>query len=313
MPRNPTFHILLGMLGGALMLLAIPGFAQQQGAPEVCRACHADRYASYAASKHGQQGNVRGPATHGSCLACHGQGALEHAKQGGGRGVGGIINPASTAQSADQRNAGCLSCHKNDSKRSHWMGSTHQSRELACASCHSLHVARDRVLDKLTQPEVCFSCHKEQRAEINRPSRHAIVEGKVGCSDCHNPHGSAGPKLMKRDSVVETCYQCHMEKRGPFVHEHEPVTEDCSNCHNPHGTVAEFMLKMRPPMLCHQCHTPHGGNVLQLMGQQNPALLTTGKNGVGYTQARGCVNCHTQIHGSNNASFTNPPAQFFLR
>ncbi len=312
MLRKKLLHCLLGALGSAFMLLA-PAFAQAPAAPEVCKACHSSYYDSFAASKHGQQGNVRGPATHGSCLACHGQGALEHAKQGGGRGVGGIINPASKAQSADERNAGCLSCHKSDSKRSHWMGSTHQAREVACASCHSLHTPRDKVLDKLTQPEVCFSCHKEQRAEINRPSRHAITEGKIGCSDCHNPHGSVGPKLMKRDSVVETCYQCHMEKRGPFVHEHEPVTEDCSNCHNPHGTVAEFLLKMRPPMLCHQCHTPHGGNVLQLMGQQNPALLTTGKNGVGYTQARGCVNCHTQIHGSNNASFTNPTVQFFLR
>ena len=57
---------------------------------------------------------------------------------------------------------------------------------------------------------------------------------------------------MKRDSVNETCYACHMEKRGPFVHTHEPVAEDCSNCHNPHGTTAENLLKARPPFLCHQ-------------------------------------------------------------
>ena len=87
--------------------------------------------------------------------------------------------------------------------------------------------------------------------ELNRPSRHPILEGKVACSDCHNVHGSVGPKLVKKDSTVETCYQCHAEKRGPFVHNHEPVQEDCGNCHNPHGTVADSLLKMRQPFLCH--------------------------------------------------------------
>ena len=43
------------------------------------------------------------------------------------------------------------------------------------------------------------------------------------CSDCHAVHGSAGPKLAKRDTVNTTCYTCHAEKRGPFVWEHAPV------------------------------------------------------------------------------------------
>jgi DmsE family decaheme c-type cytochrome len=164
---------------------------------------------------------------------------------------------------------------------------------------------------------VCFTCHKEQRTQISKPSHHPIPEGKMGCSDCHNPHGSVGPKLMKRDSVNDTCYTCHMEKRGPFVHTHEPVAEDCSNCHNPHGTTAENLLKARPPFLCHQCHTPHGGQVAQLAGQrQSSALLsgtTSGKSGINYTMARGCLNCHTQVHGTNNPSTANPTPQFNFR
>jgi DmsE family decaheme c-type cytochrome len=197
------------------------------------------------------------------------------------------------------------------------MGSTHQSRDVACASCHQVHTAHDEVRDKRTQPDVCFTCHKEQRTQISKPSHHPIPEGKMGCSDCHNPHGSVGPKLMKRDSVNETCYTCHMEKRGPFVHTHEPVAEDCSNCHNPHGTTAENLLKARPPFLCHQCHTPHGGNIAQLRGQGQPSSLlsgiTGGKSGINYTMARGCVNCHTQVHGTNNPSTTNPTPQFNFR
>ena len=58
--------------------------ARDQSGAEVCKACHAGYVESYLTTKHGQSGNVRGP----DCLSCHGQGALEHAKQGGGRGVG---------------------------------------------------------------------------------------------------------------------------------------------------------------------------------------------------------------------------------
>ena len=273
--------------------------------PEVCNACHADRVKGYEASVHGAKGNLSGPANAGQCSTCHGDGT-EHVKAGGGRGVGGIKNPGGKLMSADDKSNTCLNCHKRDSKRSHWDGSTHQLRGTACTSCHTVH-SRDRVRDKRTQFEVCFTCHKDKRVEINRPSRHAILEGKVGCSDCHNPHGSVGPKLMKRDSVVETCYQCHMEKRGPFVHSHEPVNEDCTTCHNPHGTVTEDMLKLRPPFLCHQCHTPHGGNVLVLRGQ--PGVVpsaTAGKSGINYTQGRGCRNCHSQIHGTNNPASGTP-------
>lgn len=222
-----------------------------------------------------------------------------------------------TDSPADERNGACLSCHEKDARRSHWEGSTHQARDVACTNCHQIHAKKDLVMDKRTQPDICYSCHKEQRAQVNKPSHHPIPEGKMSCSDCHNPHGSVGPKLSKRDSVNETCYMCHMEKRGPFVHNHEPVNEDCSNCHNPHGTVAESMLKARPPFLCHQCHTPHGGQVAQLAGQGQPAALlsatSSGKSGINYTQGRGCLNCHTQVHGSNNPSATNPTPQFNLR
>jgi hypothetical protein len=52
------------------------------------------------------------------------------------------------------------------------------------------------------------------------------------------------------------------------------------------------MLKVRSPFLCQQCHEPtnHQGGAASLKG------TFTGAN----TAARGCLNCHTNIHGSNN-------------
>ena len=233
----------------------------------VCTRCHDESepypVLSIAKTKHGTVADGRMP----TCTSCHGESkshvenlrkegekdrpkpdrTFEGPLRGSGRPRRGLRPPPppfppavgqrSTVPVAE-RNAPCLTCHQGG-KRVHWQGSVHETRDVACTSCHQVHTAHDRVRDKLTQSDVCFMCHKEQRVQINRMSRHPILEGKVGCSDCHNPHGTAGAKLLVRDNVNDTCYTCHMEKRGPFVRNHQPVTEDCSICHNPHGTTVE--------------------------------------------------------------------------
>jgi DmsE family decaheme c-type cytochrome len=316
--------ICIGLFSLASSVLAADAPAAQGAAAQkalardaVCTACHNESWRTPVLTlyqtRHGNRADPRAP----NCQSCHGDSDAHQKDPGGAHPDVVFAAKSKNVSSSDDRYTACLTCHQTDSKRSHWMGSTHESRDVACVSCHQVHTAHDAVRDKHTQPDVCFACHKEQRTQINKPSHHPIPEGKMGCSDCHNPHGSVGPKLMKRDSVNETCYTCHMEKRGPFVHTHEPVAEDCANCHNPHGTTAENLLKARPPFLCHQCHTPHGGNIAQLRGQGQPSALlsgiTGGKSGINYTMARGCVNCHTQVHGTNNPSTTNPTPQFNFR
>jgi DmsE family decaheme c-type cytochrome len=315
------------LLAAALGVLAPLAAQAQDKAPRkdlvlkgdaVCTRCHdeTEEYPvlSIGKTRHGTVADGRTP----SCTSCHGESPTHVNKPADAKErpkPDRMFSKASLTP-MESRNEACMTCHRRDSTRSHWEGSTHQLRDVACTSCHQIHTQHDRVREKITQTEVCFSCHKEQRAMMNRPSRHPIPEGKVVCSDCHNPHGSVGPKLVKRDSVNDTCYTCHMEKRGPFVHNHEPVAEDCMNCHNPHGTVVENLLKARAPFLCHQCHTPHGPNVPTLLGRPATAsfpTVTSGKNPINITQGRGCLNCHTEVHGSNNPSVTNPTPQFRLR
>ena len=134
------------------------------------------------------------------------------------------------------RNFPCLACHENDAKRSHWDGSAHQAADVACTSCHQVHAANDRVRDKRTQPEVCFTCHKEQRNEFDKPSHHPLTEGKMSCTDCHQPHGAVGPKLLRRHGVNNTCYNCHEHSpaRVQAQHRGEVSTrnlDDCVRCH----------------------------------------------------------------------------------
>jgi len=282
-------------------LIGNPGNASAQSTggpgPEVCKGCHADQAESYHASVMSAKRDPRGPGGAGGCAACHGDGTA-HVKAGGGKGVGGIINPGAKSMSAEAKTKICLTCHQGD-RRINWVGGAHQAADVTCTNCHSMHKnkGKDAVRAKITQADVCFACHKEQRAQSTRPSRHPIKEGKVVCSDCHNPHGSAGPNNLVKATLNEVCYTCHAEKRGPFLREHPPARESCANCHTPHGSLHTPLLRARVPWLCQECHS----------AQFHPstAYSGTGVPPLGAAQqilARGCENCHAQVHGTNHPS-----------
>jgi len=239
-------------------------------------------------TEHGTVADKRTP----TCTSCHGESEKHLANK---RVKPDRMFTKTSLTPIEDRNKACLTCHQGN-RRILWQGSTHQTHEIACTSCHQIHIQHDKVREKLTQPTVCFTCHKEQRVQIIRPYRHPILEGKVVCSDCHNPHGSVAPALMVRENINETCYQCHMEKRGPYVRNHPPVQENCGLCHNPHGSTIPNLLKVRAPFLCQECHEPnsHRGTIPSALPGNPPNL------NMGVLLARGCVNCHTEIHGSNN-------------
>lgn len=249
-------------------------------------------------TRHGTQADARTP----TCTTCHGA-SLDHANYNGSDKPPKPTHVfgRKSSETAEEKSAVCSTCHQGG-KRMHWSSSAHASRDVACTSCHQIHAAQDKVLNRRTQAEVCYTCHKQQRMEMSKLSHHPIPEGKMSCTDCHNPHGSAGQKALLKDGTNATCFTCHPEKRGPFLHNHQPVSDDCGNCHNPHGTSAENLLKSRMPFLCQQCHgsTAHPGNVPGVRSNMPNAVSTNIGPGLG--QATGCVNCHTNIHGSNNPS-----------
>jgi len=260
---------------------------------ETCLVCHEGVVEAFKDTRHGKKGfELRSDR---ACETCHGP-AAAHAEAGGDKTKIKSVE----ALFSEEKSAMCLQCHEKGGKML-WSGSAHESRGLACQTCHSVHHPKSEKsqLSQANETDLCFSCHKQKASQFLKASHHPIREGKVSCSDCHNPHGAQKASLVDADSVAEKCYQCHAEKRGPFLWEHAPVREDCSICHEPHGTNHLKLLKTKEPFLCQRCHsdTRHPGTLYDQTQIVSNRLFN-----------RSCVNCHSTIHGSNH-----PSGKTFLR
>ena len=309
--KNALRAVLLGLSGlvfsaaSSAQTAAAPAPAAGQGTAyseqgaDTCLTCHNEGWAypifPIFKTKHANRADKRTPFAGLQCEACHGPGA-KHA----GTGDKGAINSFKDSSfiPVGERNKVCLGCHEGKA-RVGWHGSMHESRNVACTSCHKLHADHDPVLAKATQPDVCYQCHKQQRADFNKPSVHPVRFGKMTCSECHSPHGSTATAMLVKPTVNQTCYSCHAEKRGPFLWEHAPVAENCALCHTPHGSVRPALLTQSPPLLCQQCHAAAGHPAVARTGSALPA---NGAVGAGFVLARSCSNCHSQVHGSNHPS-----------
>jgi DmsE family decaheme c-type cytochrome len=301
--------LVVGLGGGALQVkasVAAPSAAVQQGAvseylgSEACATCHVESMDTWKGTAMGKA-FLEHPKTDTEklgCEACHGPGRT-HAEGGGD--INAIIRfGKQSTQSAEEQNEQCLQCHEKGN-RMFWQGSMHESRGVACVTCHQVMkpnipstrfdepLTGNHQFVKQTTMEVCFQCHPMRQAQVQRSAHMPFREGKVTCTDCHNPHGTPNPSLLVKATANETCYQCHAERRGPFLHEHPPVMENCMNCHEAHGSSRPQLLKASMPRLCQQCH-------VETRHPTTPQLSTTR-----FAINRGCTNCQSMIHGSNAA------------
>jgi DmsE family decaheme c-type cytochrome len=284
--------------GVALGLAAVPLARAQQaagyaGSQECTTACHEQEAARFLRTPMGRV-FLEGPRSdleRQGCEACHGPGKA-HVESGGEDMTGMIRFARNSTTPADERNRVCIQCHEKTA-RLYWQASPHEASEVACSDCHNVmtNVSERANLQKPTVMATCTQCHLQRQSQQMRSSRMPLWEQKMQCSSCHNPHGSPNEKLLVASSVNETCYNCHTEKRGPFLWEHPPVVESCSNCHEPHGSTKEKMLKLPKPRLCQQCHDP----------TRHPTR-SLGPADTKYVMGRQCANCHTMIHGSNHPS-----------
>lgn len=178
-----------------------------------------------------------------------------------------------------------------------------------CEACHgagSLHMeaggGRGRyIINPGNNPEACFQCHLEAKALFNLQYHHPVKEGRMGCTNCHNPHGQDiyNPKGIFVAPENETCRQCHREQARPHVFEHEALREGCTSCHNVHGSINEKLLTERDNNLCLKCHAQVAA----------PSTLTIGDSSHTTRVMQGTcwsADCHTAVHGSD----INPHLRF---
>ncbi len=288
---------------------------------EACRSCHRGEFLQYGKTHHADIKSASSDSVTG-CEMCHGPGKAhadamqaargDEAKEAAAKKLIFSFN-GNPKQNAER----CLTCHQTSKDQKDFTHSTHLMHGVGCNECHVTHLVvnsenpqraamrtpqgefasipklpeEQRWLHnsmlKKPQPELCFQCHGTIQAQFALPNHHRVPEGLMKCTDCHNPHGSSNRATL-RQSGWETCTQCHIEKRGPFVFEHAAVkVEGCVACHTPHGSVNRMLLVRREErFLCLGCHidpfaanVPHGRLSFQTRGD--------------------CTRCHSSIHGSN--------------
>ncbi len=296
------FKTLLAATGALLLAAFMAAPAQAQaGAKPVCANCHEQPHNSTLLTAHGAKNDAMGSM----CQACHGD-ASEHLKDPS-KHPANVVKYGTPAQ----KTAVCMTCHANNRHLAFWESGRHAANDVTCTNCHSIHgkeknptIASFQTTFRANQADVCGQCHQAIRAATLKPSHHPIPEGKMTCSDCHNPHGAIAPAMLRNPSINEQCTSCHADKRGPYVFEHPPVEENCASCHNPHGSSHYKLLNEHTPNLCQECHewSRHPGTIYGAVGgfldpatggPNTPSAVNTRLVG------RACLNCHNAIHGSN--------------
>ena len=211
-------------------------------------------------------------------------------------------------------NRACFECHTNYVRtfaasphgRIHF-GDANANGQAGCESCHgpgSRHIAAGGGLGKFIvnpgrDPDACFQCHVDMHARFTLPHHHPVIEGRMNCVQCHDPHGMdimkpAGGLAMAQ--VNESCAECHREQTRPFVFEHEAMREGCTVCHDPHGSVNRKLLVQSDPNLCMRCHAQVQGPGIP------PGQIFIGKvPHAALLQSGTCwsAGCHSEVHGSS--------------
>lgn len=165
----------------------------------------------------------------------------------------------------------CLTCHaieewalsSHNTSTARWTGAGRDPwpntdyedvRSNACANCHSVHDAggKEHLLYFESRAENCYSCHngavasEDVRADFQKPFRHRVERAvgssaklaggrvdtsRVGCSDCHNAHGSNDTPAVKPQVPGAMRAVMGVSSAGGIVQEARYEYEVCYKCH----------------------------------------------------------------------------------
>ena len=225
---------------------------------------------------------------------------------------GALVWCLAHSASAAAAEINCRSCHGKLGKEKF----QHAALGMGCLTCHSAidasampHKKTNTIARGLTaeQPDLCYGCH--DAAMFGKKTVHAAVG--MGCTGCHNPHSTDGPKLLKSDPPG-LCFTCHDKAEFSRKNVHVPVAGGmCMTCHTPHSSDTMALLTKEPVVLCLECHAAV---------EQKPHVIK-GITGAGHPLGKGnkmdpkrpdkkfyCGSCHDP-HSSDSGKLYRYPAK----
>ncbi len=211
-----------------------------------------------------------------------------------------------------QQSGVCSACHKvhRGNARRNWArkiaGGDEDIAAQLCKSCHQEgKVAEKKLLGEYSHPtNVQISSATGKYAEVGRDfplplydeKGNKILEGKVYCYTCHDPHRwdprkkEIGPKKntegdtrnsflrIPNDKDARLCLTCHLDKRFILGTDHD------LNVSSPAGEN-RFGQTVKSSGICGMCHTVHQGLNDLLWAQE----LVEAKD----TVSQACFSCHS--------------------
>jgi DmsE family decaheme c-type cytochrome len=272
---------------------------------ELCNSCHAD-IASEVASVEFKHSPVER-----NCLGCHdahaSAGSPHLLKKEGAALCTGCHKPDREFFVRQHVNypvaeSNCTSCHNphgSNSKGIMWASVHRPITARMCKQCHEEASSPDALNVKKEGVELCRGCHSEVANEIISRNRiHWPAVDQVACLNCHGPHATAEPQLL-RASTKSLCASCHADTLEQFessLVKHPPVDEgECSSCHEPHASNNLFLMTEDDlGVMCGTCHDykEHSSHPLgeQVIDPRNRNLSVD------------CLSCH-RAHASPFTSF----------
>jgi predicted CXXCH cytochrome family protein len=171
--------------------------------------------------------------------------------------------------------ARCIGCHEPHRSPNKKLLRTELHGPLKTRNCEKCHRGDGKLLIPVNR-DFCFLCH--ERAAFGRPVVHDPVK-KSRCLDCHDPHGSAGARLLKGPYTLERevksgekdyafCFSCH--DRGRLLGTTGAATRFADGERNLHAlhvsgrkATAERAEAVKG-LTCRACHEAHSSTTAVL-------------------------------------------------